>query len=85
MAHHSYRCRPPGTSRTRRIGVFHGFLASPDRLTGHWAPSPFIAAIVSLVTIELTALAKKLLLVRDGFDRSRQLVIHVRRVYAFGF
>ena len=28
MAHHSYRCRPPGTSRTRRIGVFHGFLAS---------------------------------------------------------
>ena len=35
MAHHSYRCRPPGTSRTRRIGVFHGFLASPDRLTGH--------------------------------------------------
>jgi hypothetical protein len=81
MAHRSYRCRPPGTSGTRRVGVFQGFLASPDCLTGHQVRSPFNAAIVSLVTIELTALAKKLLLVRDGLDRNRQLVIHVRRAY----
>ena len=59
MAHRSYRCRPPGTSGTRRVGEFQGFLASPDCLTGHQVPSPFNAAIVSLVTIELTAPANR--------------------------
>jgi hypothetical protein len=42
----------------RAQGVFQGFLASPDCLTAHQVPFPFNAAIVSLVTIELTALAK---------------------------
>jgi hypothetical protein len=66
MAHRSYRCRPPGTSGTRRVGEFQGFLASPNCLTAHQVPSPFNAAIVSLVTIELTALAKSYCLVAKG-------------------
>ena len=66
MAHRSYRCRPPGTSGTRRVGVFQGFLASPDCLTAHEVPSPFIAAIVSLVTNELTALEKSYYLFATG-------------------
>ena len=66
MTHRSYRCRPPGTSGTRRVGVFQGFLASPDCLTAHQVPLPFNAAIVSLATIELTAPAKSYYLFATG-------------------